>query len=92
MPFKRPITFMYIFKSKKLVRATFWYPLNFSLLLFVLFSVFFQWCLYLQDRVLREIYLIAGPERNQQCLCQVNCSSRKATDMVAYNSCLIVHV
>ena len=39
--------------------------------------VFLQWCLYLQDSVVREIYNIAGSERNQQSLCQVTNEMRK---------------
>lgn len=41
-------------------------------LLFLLFCfIFLQWCLYLQDCVVRQVYNIAGSERNQQSLCQV---------------------
>ncbi|XP_019848853.1 PREDICTED: WD repeat and FYVE domain-containing protein 3-like isoform X2 [Amphimedon queenslandica] len=35
-----------------------------------------QWCLYLQDCVVRQIYNIAGSERNQQSLCQVGLPGR----------------
>ena len=35
-----------------------------------------QWCLYLQDCVVREIYNIAGSERNQQTLCQCGLPGR----------------
>ena len=34
-------------------------------------SVWLQWCLFLQERVVTEIYSLAMTERNQQALCQV---------------------
>ena len=33
--------------------------------------VHLQWCLFLQERIVTEIYSLAMTERNQQALCQV---------------------
>ena len=33
---------------------------------------FLQWCLFLQERVVTEIFSMAMTERNQQALCQVS--------------------
>ncbi len=50
-----------------------------------------QWCVFLQERVVSEIFYIAMSERNQQVLCQVS-ALQQVLSTLQYSTVLVQQV